>query len=94
MRRPSHHDNTSDDAGRTYGPAPVGAPSDDLTLTGLRLVRDALVCDVTAGEYGYDLPYPPAWSPPAPRTSAGARPDPAHGLTLRTEKAAEYPVRR
>ncbi|MBO1332985.1 enolase C-terminal domain-like protein [Streptomyces sp. VRA16 Mangrove soil] len=25
-------------------------------LTGLRLVRDALVCDVTAGEYGYDLP--------------------------------------
>lgn len=28
--------------------------SDD--LTGLRLVRDALVCDVTAGEYGYDLP--------------------------------------
>ncbi|WP_328874857.1 mandelate racemase [Streptomyces sp. NBC_00287] len=29
--------------------------SDD--LTGLRLVRDALVCDVTAGEYGYDLPY-------------------------------------
>jgi L-alanine-DL-glutamate epimerase-like enolase superfamily enzyme len=29
--------------------------SDD--LTGLRLVRDALVCDVTAGQYGYDLPY-------------------------------------
>lgn len=29
--------------------------SDD--LTGLRLVRDAVVCDVTAGEYGYDLPY-------------------------------------
>lgn len=29
--------------------------SDD--LTGLRLVRDALVCDVTAGEYGYDLAY-------------------------------------
>ncbi|GAB2892611.1 enolase C-terminal domain-like protein [Streptomyces deserti] len=29
--------------------------SDD--LTGLRLVRDALVCDVTAGEYGFDLPY-------------------------------------
>lgn len=29
--------------------------SDD--LTGLRLVRDALTCDVTAGEYGYDLPY-------------------------------------
>jgi L-alanine-DL-glutamate epimerase-like enolase superfamily enzyme len=29
--------------------------SDD--LTGLRLVRDALVCDVAAGEYGYDLPY-------------------------------------
>jgi L-alanine-DL-glutamate epimerase-like enolase superfamily enzyme len=29
--------------------------SDD--LTGLRLVRDELVCDVTAGEYGYDLPY-------------------------------------
>jgi len=29
--------------------------SDD--LTGLRLVRDALVTDVTAGEYGYDLPY-------------------------------------
>ncbi|MGW2342477.1 enolase C-terminal domain-like protein [Streptomyces sp. NPDC001661] len=28
--------------------------SDD--LTGLRLVRDALVCDVTAGAYGYDLP--------------------------------------
>ncbi|MFD5131116.1 enolase C-terminal domain-like protein [Streptomyces olindensis] len=29
--------------------------SDD--LTGLRLVRDAVVCDVTAGEYGFDLPY-------------------------------------
>jgi L-alanine-DL-glutamate epimerase-like enolase superfamily enzyme len=29
--------------------------SDD--LTGLRLVRDAVVCDVAAGEYGYDLPY-------------------------------------
>ncbi|MCH5670441.1 enolase C-terminal domain-like protein [Streptomyces gilvus] len=29
--------------------------SDD--LTGLRLVRDALVVDVTAGEYGYDLQY-------------------------------------
>jgi L-alanine-DL-glutamate epimerase-like enolase superfamily enzyme len=29
--------------------------SDD--LRGLRLVRDAVVCDVTAGEYGYDLPY-------------------------------------
>ncbi|WP_128434238.1 enolase C-terminal domain-like protein [Streptomyces cyaneus] len=29
--------------------------SDD--LTGLRLVRDALPCDITAGEYGYDLPY-------------------------------------
>ncbi|MEU5361995.1 enolase C-terminal domain-like protein [Streptomyces sp. NPDC005925] len=29
--------------------------SDD--LTGLRLVRDALVSDVTAGEYGYDLAY-------------------------------------
>ncbi|MFE9647604.1 enolase C-terminal domain-like protein [Streptomyces sp. NPDC006365] len=29
--------------------------SDD--LTGLRLVRDALLCDVAAGEYGYDLPY-------------------------------------
>ena len=29
--------------------------SDD--LTGLRLVRDALVCDITAGEYGYDVPY-------------------------------------
>ena len=29
--------------------------SDD--LTGLRVVRDALVCDVAAGEYGYDLPY-------------------------------------
>ncbi|AXE89850.1 enolase C-terminal domain-like protein [Streptomyces sp. Go-475] len=28
--------------------------SDD--LTGLRLVRDAVVCDVTAGEYGFDLP--------------------------------------
>ncbi|WP_425244658.1 enolase C-terminal domain-like protein [Streptomyces citrinus] len=25
-------------------------------LTGLRLVRDALLCDVTAGAYGYDLP--------------------------------------
>jgi L-alanine-DL-glutamate epimerase-like enolase superfamily enzyme len=25
-------------------------------LTGLRLVRDAVVCDVTAGGYGYDLP--------------------------------------
>ncbi|GAA4319734.1 enolase C-terminal domain-like protein [Streptomyces venetus] len=29
--------------------------SDD--LTGLRLVRDAVVSDVTAGEYGFDLPY-------------------------------------
>ncbi len=29
--------------------------SDD--LTGLRLLRDTLPCDVTAGEYGYDLPY-------------------------------------
>ncbi|MDO0910391.1 enolase C-terminal domain-like protein [Streptomyces sp. DT2A-34] len=29
--------------------------SDD--LTGLRLIRDALPCDITAGEYGYDLPY-------------------------------------
>ncbi|WP_447041309.1 enolase C-terminal domain-like protein [Streptomyces sp. DSM 118878] len=29
--------------------------SDD--LRGLAQVRDALVCDVTAGEYGYDLPY-------------------------------------
>ncbi|PWI42823.1 enolase C-terminal domain-like protein [Streptomyces sp. ICBB 8177] len=29
--------------------------SDD--LTGLRVVRDALACDVAAGEYGYDLPY-------------------------------------
>ncbi|MDC0766412.1 enolase C-terminal domain-like protein [Streptomyces sp. HD] len=29
--------------------------SDD--LPGLRLVRDTLDCDVTAGEYGYDLPY-------------------------------------
>ncbi|WP_030667742.1 enolase C-terminal domain-like protein [Streptomyces sp. NRRL B-1347] len=29
--------------------------SDD--LRGLALVRDALVCDVTAGEYGCDLPY-------------------------------------
>ncbi|MFK4068213.1 enolase C-terminal domain-like protein [Streptomyces sp. NPDC029674] len=29
--------------------------SDD--LRGLSLVRDALVCDVTAGGYGYDLPY-------------------------------------
>ncbi|GLJ89477.1 enolase C-terminal domain-like protein [Streptomyces poonensis] len=29
--------------------------SDD--LTGLRMARDALVCDVAAGEYGYDLPY-------------------------------------
>lgn len=31
--------------------------SDD--LTGLRLVRDALVCDVTAGEYGYGSPASP-----------------------------------
>ncbi|MFF5157644.1 enolase C-terminal domain-like protein [Streptomyces sp. NPDC000348] len=29
--------------------------SDD--LTGLRLVRDAVVSDVTAGEHGFDLPY-------------------------------------
>ncbi|WP_306319434.1 MULTISPECIES: enolase C-terminal domain-like protein [unclassified Streptomyces] len=29
--------------------------SDD--LTGLRLVRDTVVCDVAAGGYGYDLPY-------------------------------------
>ncbi|MFE6281851.1 enolase C-terminal domain-like protein [Streptomyces sp. NPDC057877] len=46
--------------GRTLAEYGVGwfeepVSSDD--LTGLRLVRDALVCDVTAGEYGYDLPY-------------------------------------
>jgi L-alanine-DL-glutamate epimerase-like enolase superfamily enzyme len=29
--------------------------SDD--LAGLRLARDSLVCDIAAGEYGYDLPY-------------------------------------
>ncbi|MDQ1049798.1 L-alanine-DL-glutamate epimerase-like enolase superfamily enzyme [Streptomyces sp. V4I2] len=29
--------------------------SDD--LPGLRLVRNAVLCDVTAGEHGYDLPY-------------------------------------
>ncbi|KOT65935.1 MULTISPECIES: enolase C-terminal domain-like protein [Streptomyces] len=29
--------------------------SDD--LEGLRVVRDLVVCDVAAGEYGYDLPY-------------------------------------
>lgn len=29
--------------------------SDD--LSGLRVVRDALDCDVAAGEYGYDEPY-------------------------------------
>ncbi|MEU2280499.1 enolase C-terminal domain-like protein [Streptomyces sp. NPDC013178] len=39
--------------GVTWFEEPVS--SDD--LTGLRLVRDALGCDVTAGEYGYDLPY-------------------------------------
>ncbi|SNX65008.1 L-alanine-DL-glutamate epimerase-like enolase superfamily enzyme [Streptomyces sp. TLI_55] len=42
-----------DELGVTWFEEPVS--SDD--LTGLRLVRDALVCDVTAGEYGYDLPY-------------------------------------
>jgi hypothetical protein len=31
------------------------APSDD--LPGLRQVRDAVLADVAAGEYGYDLPY-------------------------------------
>ncbi len=39
--------------GVTWFEEPVS--SDD--LTGLRLVRDALACEVTAGEYGYDLPY-------------------------------------
>ncbi|MGA4838713.1 enolase C-terminal domain-like protein [Streptomyces sp. G45] len=46
--------------GRAFAEYGVGwfeepVSSDD--LTGLALVRDALVCDVTAGEYGYDLPY-------------------------------------
>ncbi|MFE6620199.1 enolase C-terminal domain-like protein [Streptomyces sp. NPDC057740] len=39
--------------GVTWFEEPVS--SDD--LTGLRLLRDTLPCDVTAGEYGYDLPY-------------------------------------
>ncbi|MGW6909481.1 enolase C-terminal domain-like protein [Streptomyces sp. NPDC054940] len=30
-------------------------PSDD--LTGLRLIRDTLPCDIAAGAHGYDLPY-------------------------------------
>jgi len=42
-----------DELGVSWFEEPVS--SDD--LTGLRLVRDALMCDVTAGEYGYDLPY-------------------------------------
>ncbi|PWI14332.1 mandelate racemase [Streptomyces sp. Act143] len=42
-----------DELGVSWFEEPVS--SDD--LTGLRLVRDALACDVTAGEYGYDLPY-------------------------------------
>ncbi|OIK00821.1 mandelate racemase [Streptomyces sp. MUSC 14] len=39
--------------GVTWFEEPVSA--DD--LTGLRLLRDTLPCEVTAGEYGYDLPY-------------------------------------
>lgn len=39
--------------GVTWFEEPVS--SDD--LTGLRTVRDAVTPDVTAGEYGYDLPY-------------------------------------
>jgi len=42
-----------DELGVTWFEEPVS--SDD--LAGLRLVRDALDCDVTAGEYGSDLPY-------------------------------------
>lgn len=42
--------------------------SDD--LTGLRLVRDCLPCDVAAGAYGYDLPTSPARSPRARSTAS------------------------
>lgn len=42
-----------DELGVTWFEEPVS--SDD--LAGLRLVRDALDCDVTAGEYGSDLTY-------------------------------------
>jgi L-alanine-DL-glutamate epimerase-like enolase superfamily enzyme len=41
------------DCGVTWFEEPVS--SDD--LDGLRAVRDRVDCDVTAGEYGYDLPY-------------------------------------
>lgn len=41
------------DSGLTWLEEPVS--SDD--LAGLRVVRDAVAADVTAGEYGYDLPY-------------------------------------
>ncbi|MGA5016158.1 mandelate racemase [Streptomyces vinaceus] len=41
------------DSGVTWLEEPVS--SDD--LAGLRVVRDAVAADVTAGEYGYDLPY-------------------------------------
>ncbi|KOV61488.1 enolase C-terminal domain-like protein [Streptomyces sp. MMG1121] len=41
------------DYGVSWFEEPVS--SDD--LAGLRLLRDALPCEVTAGEYGYDLPY-------------------------------------
>ncbi|GIH17811.1 enolase C-terminal domain-like protein [Rugosimonospora africana] len=41
------------DLGVSWFEEPVS--SDD--LTGLGIVRDAVDCDVTAGEYGYDLPY-------------------------------------
>ncbi|AEW97256.1 MULTISPECIES: enolase C-terminal domain-like protein [Streptomycetaceae] len=41
------------DYGVSWFEEPV--PADD--LAGLRVVRDALDCDVAAGEYGYDLPY-------------------------------------
>ncbi len=42
-----------DDLGVRWFEEPVS--SDD--LSGLRRVREALDCDITAGEYGYDLPY-------------------------------------
>ncbi|MFF4048221.1 enolase C-terminal domain-like protein [Streptomyces chartreusis] len=42
-------------AGHDVGWFQEPVSSDD--LTGLRLVRDSLPCDVTAGAHGYDLPY-------------------------------------
>ncbi|GGJ27466.1 enolase C-terminal domain-like protein [Streptomyces brasiliensis] len=40
-----------------YGVSWFEEPVSSDDLTGLRLLRDTLDCDVAAGEYGYDLPY-------------------------------------